>query len=138
MRGISLLLLGAALAGCTYGPPPPAGYVDRSPSGQRAYQALVAGRIAGPPLACLPSYNANDMSVIDGRNIAFRVGTRTTYLVQLTPGCELLGGGTYALLSRQFGGSGLCQGDIQQVVDTMNRINVGSCTVARITPFTRP
>ena len=78
------------------------------------------------------------MSVIDGQTIAFRVGTGTTYLVHLSDGCGLLGSGNYALLSRQVGGLGLCRGDIQQVVDTMNHITVGSCTIGQIVPYTRP
>ncbi|HEX3424463.1 MAG TPA: hypothetical protein VHS33_13835 [Sphingomicrobium sp.] len=138
MRRISLLIAGSILASCTMGPQAtdPA---MRSPSGQRAYQSLIANRVPGPPLTCLPNYNSHDMTIIDGRNIAFNVGLRTVYLVRLTPGCELLGGGgPYALLSRQFGSQGTCRGDIQQVVDTLNRGTVGSCTVAEIIPYTRP
>jgi len=56
----------------------------------------------------------------------------------LSEGCGLLGGGAYALLSRQFGGSGLCRGDIQQVFDTLNHITVGSCVVGDIVPYVRP
>jgi hypothetical protein len=140
MRSISLLLLGATLASCMYGPPPPpnSSAAMRSPSGERAYQSLLAGKVAGAPMSCLPSYNTNDMSVIDGRTVAFRTGTRTVYLVHLSEGCSLLGAGPYALLSRQFGGTGLCRGDIQQVFDTMNHTTVGSCVVSDIVPYTRP
>jgi len=134
MRGISLLLIGAALGSCTMAPEP----VMRSASGQRAYEALLTGKVAGPPVSCLPNYNANDMSVIDGRNVAFRVGTGTAYMVHLTEGCSLLGSGNYAMLTRQFGGTGLCRGEIVQVVDTLNRQTVGSCTIAEIIPYTRP
>ena len=135
MRGISLLLLGAALGSCAVAPQPTGAM--RSPSGQRAFDSLLAGKVAGPPVSCLPNYNANDMSTIDGQNVIFRVGTRTAYLVRLTPGCDLLGSGNYALLSRQFGGVGLCRGDIAQVFDTMNRQTVGSCTVGEIIPYRR-
>ena len=138
MRRISLLIAGSILASCTTAPPAPDAAM-RSPSGERAYQSLLAGKVPGRPISCLPNYNSNNMSVIDGRNVAFSVGTRTVYLVRLTPGCDLLGGGgPYALLSRQFGGQGTCRGDIQQVVDTLNRMTVGSCTVAEIIPYTRP
>ncbi|HET7604535.1 MAG TPA: hypothetical protein VFK28_00515 [Sphingomicrobium sp.] len=137
MRILPLLIAGTILGSCTTAPAPPSDAM-RSPSGERAYQTLIAGKVAGAPLSCLPTYNKNDMSVIDGRNIAFRVGTRTAYLVRLTPGCELAGSGNYALVSRQFGGSQLCRGDIQQVTDLMNHITVGSCTVADIVPYTRP
>lgn len=136
MRGISLLIAGTILASCSNAPPPP--YMARSPTGERAYQTLLAGKVPGRPLSCLPNYNANDMTIIDGRTIAFRVGSRTTYIMHLTQGCEMLGGGSYALLSRQYGGPGTCRGDIQSVVDTLNHMTVGSCTVGEIIPYTRP
>ena len=137
MRTMSLLIAGTILASCTAAPPPQ-GAPLRSPSGQRAYESLVAGRVPGRPLDCLPTYQQNDMSIIDGQSIAFRSTSRTSYLVRLTPGCELLDAGHYALLSRQFGGAQLCRGDIQQVTDLTNHITVGSCTVAAIIPYTRP
>jgi hypothetical protein len=137
MRSISLLIAGTILASCTTAPPPP-GPPPRSPSGQRAYEMLIAGRIAGTPQNCLPTFRLSDMSVIDGQNIVFRISPRQSYLVRLTPGCELLDGGRYALVSRQFGGSNLCRGDIQQVMDIQNRITVGSCTVRDVIPYTRP
>ena len=133
MRGITLLLIGAALGSCAMAPQP----FMRSPTGQRAYETLLAGKVAGPPVSCLPSYNANDMSIIDGHNVAFRVGTGTAYMVHLTEGCGLLGSGNYAMLTRQFGGTGLCRGEIVQVIDTLNRMTVGSCTIAEIVPYTR-
>lgn len=134
MRGISLLLLGATLTACTAAAEQPP---TRSPRAQQEYLSLLAGKTARPEVNCLQSYNANDMTVIDGRTLAFRRGTGTVYLMHLTPGCEMLGG-PYALLSRQYGGSGLCRGDIQQVIDTTNRITVGSCTIGAIIPYVRP
>jgi hypothetical protein len=138
MRRFSLLILGTVLASCTANPnaPLPA-YAQRTPSGQRAYETLLAGKAPAAPISCLPSYRANDMSVIDGQTLGFRLGTGTTYLVHLGPGCELLGTGTYALLSKQYGSPGMCRGDIQQVVDTLNRVNVGSCVITEIVPYYR-
>ena len=133
MRSISLLLIGAALASCTATAEQPI----RSARGQQEYMSLVAGKTPRAQLSCLPNYNANDMTIIDGRTLAFRRGTGTVYIASLKPGCALLTGGSYALLSKQYGGTGLCRGDIQQVIDTMNRITVGSCTIAAITPFVR-
>jgi hypothetical protein len=130
---MSLLLLGATVASCST----PAEQPTRSARAQQEYQTLVAGKTARPEISCLPSYNANDMTVIDGRTLAFRRGTGTIYMVHLSPGCELAGGGGYALVSRQFGGQGMCRGDIQQVADLTNRITVGSCTIASIVPYVR-
>ena len=137
MRAISLLIATTILASCTYGPPPPA--MAGPAPGSEHVAAMLAGKVPGPPMSCLPSYNAkNDMSIVDGQTVAFHVGMGTTYVVHLSPGCEqIASGGPYALVSRQYGGSGLCDGDIQQVVDTASHMNVGSCTVAEVVPFMR-
>lgn len=133
MRGILLLLIAASLGSCSTAPQP----TMRSPSGQRAYTALLTGKVPGKPVSCVPNWNANDMSIIDGQTVGFRVGTGTSYIVHLSRGCDLLGSGNYALLTKQFGGMGLCRGDIAQVFDTMNRMTVGSCVIGDITPYTR-
>ncbi len=135
MRSISLLIAIPALASCTAEAQAPT--LDRSPSGQRAYENILAGKVPGPPINCLPSYNTNDTSIIDGHTLGFRIGTETTYIVHLGPGCELLGSGPYALLTRQIGSSEMCRGDIQQVLDTMNHMTVGSCTISEIIPYTK-
>lgn len=134
MRSFSILVATAILASCTTALPGPP---MRSANGQRTLDTLLAGKVAGRPLDCLPSYNVTNSSTIDGRTIVFdRPGS--AYVIHLTPGCEMIETGRYALLSRQFGGTGLCRGDIQQVIDTVSRINTGSCTVAEIVPYTRP
>ncbi len=134
MRSIPVLCLAALLGSCSMAPQPEM----RSPSGQRAFESLLSGKVAGQPVSCLPNYNANDMSIIDSRTVGFRVGTGTVYMMQLSEGCGLLGSGGYALLTRSFGGSGLCTGDIAQVADVTNRQTVGSCTIGPIVPYTRP
>lgn len=135
MRGISLLVVGAALASCTTSPPAP---VIRSAEGQATYERLLAGKVAGPPVSCIPSFNANDMRTIDGQTLAFRAGGGTTYVARLSPGCEMAGRGTYTLLTRQFGGSGLCRGQIAQVIDPLNGSGMGSCVIEDVTAFRQP
>lgn len=134
MRAPALLLTAAALASCTMAPPPNGA---RAAAGQQRLQMLLAGKSPGAPISCLPSYDQNDMQIIDGRTVAFRLGARTVYLVHLSPGCELLGGaGGYALVTKEFGGMGLCRGDIARVFDTTSRITVGSCGIDNIVPYT--
>ncbi|MGH6658333.1 MAG: hypothetical protein ACREBM_01645 [Sphingomicrobium sp.] len=134
MRGVSLLLLGATLASCSAVPPAP----TRDASQQQTFMRLTGDKVAGPPISCLPQWNTNDMSIIDGRTVGFRVGTGTVNIVTLTDGCSMLGVGTYAMKTRSFGGQGLCTGDIVQVIDTLNQMVAGSCTVGSIIPYTRP
>ena len=135
MRSVALMVAACGVASCTTAPPPP---TAPSPRAQAAAARVLGGKVARAPISCLPHYNANDMTIIDGHTLAFRSGMATTYVVHLTQGCELVGTGNYALLSRQFGGTGLCRGDIQEVIDTSSRMNVGSCTIADITPYVRP
>lgn len=134
MRALAPLLLAAAAASCAPAPPP--GYYDMR--SQQELQRLLAGKSAAAPISCLPSYNSNDMQIIDGRNVAFRLGSRTVYMMRLSPGCELLGRGSYALLTHQFGSLGMCQGDIARVVDTTLHTTVGSCGIEQIVPYSTP
>ena len=135
MRRIPLLCLTALLGSCAMGPAQP---VMRSASGQRELNMLLTGRVAGPAISCLPNYNASDMRVIDGRTVAFRNGGGTAYLMTLSEGCDLLGTGGFAMVTKQFGSSGLCGGDIVQVADLSSHQIAGSCTISAITPYTRP
>jgi hypothetical protein len=135
MRTLSLLIAGMLLASCSTtppGPPPPP-----SPKAQMEFARATQGKVPGPPIDCLQHYNTNDQTTIDSHTLAMRATASTTYIVHLTDGCEMLDAGPYALLSRQHGGLGLCRGDIESVVDTLNRTNVGSCTIGEIIPYTR-
>lgn len=133
MRTMPLLIAGAVVASCSTAPPVP----TRTAQGQQEIQRLLAGKVAGTPVSCLPSYNANDMRVIDENTIAFRVGGGSRVFVGRTSGCSnLRPGGPYALLTRQYGGTGLCRGDIAQVFDPLSHMTVGSCVIQDFTPYT--
>lgn len=136
MRRISLLVAATVVASCTTAPPPPD---VPNPQAVQKLQQLTGGKVAQPPISCLANYHTNDMTIIDGRTLGFRIGSgsRTVYIAHLTPGCEQITHGSYALVGHQVGALGLCDGDIQQVVDTMSHVNVGSCTIAEIVPFVR-
>jgi hypothetical protein len=136
MRRIFLLIASSLLASCMTGPPPPP--QPPTPEQVQEYQKLVGGKVAQAPISCLPNFYSNDMRTIDGRTLGFRMGQSRAYIVRLSPGCELLDRGGYTLLSRQPGGMGLCQNDIQEVVDLRSHMHVGSCVVASITPYYRP
>ena len=132
MRGLILLFAGAALVSCTTAPP----QQTRTLAKQREYEQLLAGKVAGPPVSCLPHYSTNDMVVIDDSTIAFRQGTGRVYVNHMMGGCNNLGG-PYALVTRQFGNAQLCRGDIGQVVDLTNHFTVGSCVFGDFVPYKR-
>jgi hypothetical protein len=134
MRVISILLAGAILASCAAAPPQP----TRTAEAQREFQVALAGKVAQPPVSCLPNYRAGDMKTIDENTILFRDGSSRVYVAHMQGSCTGAGSGNYALLTRQYGGMGLCRGDIAQVVDTVNRVPVGSCVFGDFTPYVRP
>ncbi|HEX6741502.1 MAG TPA: hypothetical protein VF079_06885 [Sphingomicrobium sp.] len=134
MRSIPLLLIGAAIVGCTT---TSAMQPIRTAAKQRQYDQLLAGKVAGPPLSCLPTFHQDDMVVIDDSTVAFRQGSSRVYVNHMQGGCTNLGGG-YALVTKQFGSAQLCRGDIGQVVDLTNHFTVGSCVFGDFIPYTRP
>ena len=131
-RGISLLLIGSAVVSCAVAPQP-----GRSAKAEAHFQKLLAGKVAGQPASCLPTYRSTDMVVIDDQTIAFRDGSRRVWVTNLRSGCSNLGSGHYALVTRQSGGSGVCRGDIAEVADLTNGITVGSCVFGDFVPYTR-
>jgi len=134
MRAVALMIAAAALGSCATGPEPSM----RTAANQRAYENLIAGKVAAAPLRCLPSFERFDMQVIDGRTVAYSLGKRTTYMVQLSQGCGALGTTNYTLVTRQLGGTGPCRGDSASVVDLATRTNAGFCMIERIVPYSAP
>jgi hypothetical protein len=135
MRNISLLFLGGVLVACTTTAAEQAPI--RTAKSQHQYDQLLAGKVAGAPVSCLPSYRQNDMVVIDERTVAFREGSARVYVNHMQGGCSNLGG-PYALVTKMYGSAQLCRGDIGQVVDLTNHFTVGSCVFGDFIPYVRP
>ena len=135
MRPIALLLLGTGLLSCTTAPPSP----SRAARSAAQLQSLIAGKTAQAPLSCLPSYSAaSDMVVIDENTVAFRSGPSRVYVAHMNGPCSNLdGAGNYALLTKPVGGTGLCRGEIAQVIDTSTRLTVGTCSFGDFIPYVR-
>jgi hypothetical protein len=127
-----ILVAGAMVVGCAAQPVAPV----RTAKAQEQLNRLIAGKVAGAPLTCLASRNANDMVVIDDDTIAFRQGART-YVNHLQGGCQNLAGGGNTLITRSSGGLGLCRGEIAQVAHLSSGMTVGSCVFGDFIPYTR-
>jgi hypothetical protein len=134
MRAIALLPVAALAASCATPNEP----TTRSAEGQRQYEQLIAGKTAGPPLVCIPTNSTDDLRIIDGHTVAYRLGSKTTYVVHLSGGCGNLANGSYALVTEHFGGSGPCRGDAARVLDAPSRMIVGSCMIQEIVPYSGP
>jgi hypothetical protein len=133
MRSLSLVLIAATLASCTTAPPQP---LQRSERAQAELHTLLAGRVAGTPQSCLPYARPENMIVVDDNTVFYRTGSRL-YRQDFNGGqCNNLGSGHYALVTRQYSGS-LCRGDIAQVLDVSNGIQVGSCVMGDFVPYSK-
>jgi hypothetical protein len=130
MRGMSLIVAAVGLTGCMTQPPPE----TRSVQAEAEFQKLTAGKVAGQPISCLPSYHAGNMVRIDNSTVAFRQGSRV-YVNHLLGECSGLKSGFYALVTRSSG-PGLCRGDIARVQDVSTGTIVGSCAIGDFVPYT--
>jgi hypothetical protein len=131
MRGIPILIAGAAFVTCTASAEQP-----MSPKAQATYDRLLAGRVAGAAMTCLPTLSANDMTVVDDNTIVFRNGSRL-YVNHPEGGCSQLSQGHTAILTSQYGQTGPCRGDVLHVEDTLSHMEVGSCVYGDFTPYVR-
>lgn len=122
-----------ALAACTTAPPPPEGAMA-----QQRLNALLAGKVAGPPTECIPTTAASSHSLIAPGAIAFSTNPGKVYVSNVAgTGCEGLANPRYSLVSTSHGSS-LCSGDIVQVRDLQTGVMAGACSLGVFTPFTRP
>lgn len=134
MRAIACLIGLGVLASCTTAPE----QVTRTPEGQRQYEQLIAGKVAGPPVQCLQTYETRDMVPIDDSTVAYRQGGSRVIIAHLQSPCAGLGRGAAIMVTRDIGGSGNCRGDIIEMVDSSSRMTTGSCTFGEFIPYSRP
>ena len=133
MRTFALLLLGGVAASCTMAPPPPqpmnAAQSDKA-------MRLLAGKVAGPPMDCISTITANDMTWLDHSTVAFKRGSNLVYVNHFNGGCDNYND-RYALVTRQVTGQ-LCRGDIAQLVDPVAHYPGASCIFGPFIPYRKP
>ena len=133
MRGLMFILMAAAVTGCTTAPPQAP---IRSVEAEQHLTKLLAGKSAGAPVSCLPSWQSDDMVVVDDNTVVFRDSSSRVFVNNFRDGCSNLGSGSYTLVTRRTGGS-LCSGEIAQVVDLHSGMTVGVCSFGEFVPYTR-
>ena len=107
----------------------------RTPKAAQRLTEAVEGRVAGPPVDCIPNYRtATQMQIIDDNTLVFHDGN-TVYVQNPPGGCRGLGIGGYTLVTRQFGASQMCRGDINNLVDIRNGMIGGSCVFGPFIPY---
>ena len=133
MRTLTLLSLSAALlAGCTTAVPQP-----RSAAAERQLQQMLAGKTPAASRTCLPYRSNADMVIIDDNTVLFRDGARRVWRSEMRGHCAQLSSGAYTLVTRNFGASGPCAGDIANLVDLSSGMMAGSCVWGDFVPYER-
>lgn len=131
MRPAAFFIIAAAAATCASS----AISEPRTPKAEAALAKALAGKVAGKPVDCLPPLRTNGMTVIDENTILFRRNSNLVYRNDPPGGCSPLSQGRFALVTKTPG-SGLCRGDIAQVVDTVSRLPAGACALGAFVPYT--
>lgn len=77
------------------------------------------------------------MQVVDDWTILFRDGG-TVYVQNPRGGCPGIGSGRNTLVTRLWGSSQLCDGDISQLVDLSTGSSGGACVLSPFVPYRKP
>lgn len=97
--------------------------------------AALAGRVAGPPQSCLPSFGGNTGGdIFDSGQILFRGRGGTVYL-NTPEQCPVLRSDR-TIVTRSPSGQ-LCRGDIFEVRDRISPAAYGSCALGDFVPYDR-
>ena len=109
---------------------------ERSAEAEAELTKALAGRVAGTPVKCIPTYRADDMDIIDDWTILFKDG-RTIYVQNPRGGCPGIANHRNILVSRPIPSNQLCSGDIQHLFDPVSRIGGGACVFSDFVPYTK-
>jgi len=123
----------AILAACSTTAPQP----ERSAEAEAQLTKALAGRVAGTPVKCIPTYRADDMDIIDDWTILFKDGS-TVYVQNPRGGCPGIANHRNVLVSRPMPSYQLCSGDIQHLFDPVSKIGGGACVFSDFVPYAKP
>lgn len=135
MNRAAILLTAAGLMGLAASCAPNPVYEQRAAARSQAELSReLAGRVAGAPERCLPDYSRANLTIIDNDTLLYRDG-RTIWVQRPRGGCTGLANSGNTLVTRQFGTSQMCDGDISQVVDLRSGMLAGSCVFGPFVPY---
>lgn len=107
---------------------------EANDAGRAALAQALAGRTAGQPQSCINPTVSRTSRTIDREGILFGTGSRI-YLNRPRDGCPQLREGR-ALVTRTPTGQ-LCSGEIVRIVDPLNGVNYGACSLGEFIPYDR-
>lgn len=131
MRIILIASSALALASCVAGT---GSYnAERQARATAELDRLLAGYSAGEPRSCVESRDLRGPEAYGETTLIFREGRRTIWRTETSGGCDKAG--RDALITRQFGTSRMCRGDIARTADLTAGFPTGSCSFGDFVPY---
>lgn len=98
-------------------------------------QKLLAGRVAGEPVSCIDAGRATSSTVIDGKALVYRLGSKLYVNMPRSYPQPLRSDDI--LVTRTFG-SQLCDTDTVNMVDRFSGFPGGPVFLGKFVPYTKP
>jgi hypothetical protein len=115
------------------------GEVDSTPKPLTDKQSALlskelAGKVAGKPVNCISTFNADNMVRISDDILLYRVSGNLVYKNNLRSSCPGLARDNDIIVSEQFGGQ-KCRGDLLKLVDRTSGIPGPMCSLGEFVPY---
>lgn len=96
----------------------------------------LAGRVAGKPVDCIPLTNVTGNTIVTGRAIIYRIGSRLYVNEPRDGGAKQLHRDDI-LVTRTIS-TNLCRLDVVRLLDRTSRIPHGFVSLGQFVPYTKP
>lgn len=133
MRSLVHVLSTVALVAATFGVVPLASARERL-SPQQQLDKLLAGRVAGKPVDCLPLLGSEQSQIIDKTAIVYGTG-RTLYVNRPDNASSL--NDDDVMVTELRGTSQLCSIDVVRLHDRASHMYTGFVALGKFVPYTR-
>ena len=98
---------------------------------------MLGGHATGPAIHCLNPRDIQGQTLVNESVIVFETRGRKYYRNDIVPSCPAIKPDR-AIVTRSFGSSNICEGDIFDVFDPVSRIGFGGCSFGAFTPYELP
>lgn len=95
----------------------------------------LAGKSAGQPVNCVSSSNLNNAVKVSDSMILYRVSKNLVYRNELRGSCMGLANDNDIMVTRSYGSSQLCNGDLIHMVDRFTGMPGGACSFGKFVPY---
>ncbi|MGV1684100.1 hypothetical protein [Sphingopyxis sp. NJF-3] len=114
-----------------------AGAEALTPKQAETLDKQLAGKVAGAPEKCLPSFRTNDAIRVSDTILLYRSGGNLVYRNDLKGSCPGLARDSDIMVIKQYG-SQICNGDFFHLVDRSSGIRGPTCVFGDFVPYRKP